>query len=196
MKKFLKIFFLILFLLVLAALVYPVVSYFLWQKNFQTQIPQMKCTSNITQEINLDSKFKDFVLSSESVTSTELSEDEVLTLLKSTNILNGANIQNICLTPSKGVWTLYLKITIENVAMPWIRLDIAKDEMETAQLYVKNIYIGGFLLPEKIVGNIKTQINKGISDALTLVNENNFIGRKIQNIELLDSTIVVKGALE
>lgn len=156
----------------------------------------MKCITNVAQGINLDSKFKDFVLSDEVVTTVELSEDEVLTLLENTNMLNGAEIKNMCLQPSKGVWSIYLKINVQNIPIPWVRIDIAKDNMETAQLYVNNIYIGKYLLPEKFSENIKTQLNKGISDALTLVNENNFIGRKIQNIELLDTKIVVKGSTE
>ncbi len=196
MKKFLKIFFLVLLVLIVTAIAYPIVSYLLWQKGFTAQIPQMKCMSNVSEEISLDEKFKSFVLSDDETTFVELSEDEVLSLLKNTNILNGANIQNICLIPAKGVWGLYAKVTIQDINLPWVRLDVAKDNMESAQLYVREIYIGKFLLPTKISGNIKTQLNKGISDALTLVNENNFIGRKIQNIELLDSTIVVKGFLE
>jgi len=84
---------------------------------------------------------------------------------------------------------------LQGINMPWVRIDIAKDNMETAQLYVANLYVGNILISEKLSQVIKTQLNKGISDALVLVNENNFLGRKIQNIELLKDKIVVKGTL-
>jgi hypothetical protein len=114
--------------------------------------------------------------------------------LKNINIVDGGNIQNICVNPSNGEWDLYIKMSFQGLQMPWFRLDLAKDDMETAQLYVKDIYIGKWKVPENIVENIKTKINKGISDALTLANENNFLGRKLENIELLEDKVVVKGS--
>ena len=84
---------------------------------------------------------------------------------------------------------------MQGIVLPWLRLDVAKDTIESAQLYVSNIYVGNQLIPEKIVSSVKAQINKGISDALILVSENNFLGRTITNIELLDEKIVVKGSL-
>jgi hypothetical protein len=74
-------------------------------------------------------------------------------------------------------------------------LDISKDTIESAQLYVSNIYLGNQLLPAKISNGLKEEINKGISDALVLVSENNFLGRTITNIELLEDEIVVKGSI-
>lgn len=188
--------FLIFFLLLIVILAIPFVLYYPWSRNFESQISSMVCSSNINENISLDDKFKDFVLSDENTTFVELSPSETVSLLKNTNIINGGEINNICVIPGSGSWKVYIKMTIQGIPLPWTSLDIAKDNMETAQLYVSNIYVGNWLLPDNIAAKLKTQLNKGISDALILVNENNFIGRKIDNIELLKDKIVVKGSLQ
>lgn len=134
-------------------------------------------------------------MSEDTITFIELSTREILSLLGGTNIINGGDVNNICIEPGQDTWNIFVKVSLQGINMPWIRVDIAKDKMETAQLYVSNLYVGNILMPEKISEGIKTQLNKGISDALVLVNENNFLGRKVQNIELLNDRIVVKGTL-
>jgi hypothetical protein len=186
---------LVLFLIIIGILAYPVISYLLWQKQFKSQMPNMSCISNTSELIPLDEKFKEFVISEDNVNFIELSTTEVLSLLQSTDIISGGDVKDICIQPTKGVWSIYADINLQGINLPWIRIDIAKDTMETAQLYVSNLFVGNILVPENISKNIITQLNKGISDALTLVNENNFLGRKIQNIELLNDKIVVKGTL-
>jgi hypothetical protein len=185
---------LILLIIILLVIIAGVGMYLLWQKDFESKISTMTCSINETESISLDDKFKDFVLSSDKTTFVELSPLETVSLLKNINIVDGGNIQNICVNPSNGEWDLYIKMSFQGLQMPWFRLDLAKDDMETAQLYVKDIYIGKWKVPENIVENIKTKINKGISDALTLANENNFLGRKLENIELLEDKVVVKGS--
>ena len=194
MKNVIKVL-LIILLIIVGILAYPVVSYLLWQKEFESKTPQMDCSSNLSELISLDEKSKKFVLSEDKVTFIEFSIDEVLSLLKSTNIINGGEIHNICIVPNNGFWNIYVNLSLQGIRFPWVRLEIAKDSMETAQLYAENIYIGEQLMPESMSANIKTGLNKGISDAIVLVNENNFLGRKIQNIELLQDKIVVKGSL-
>jgi len=186
---------LIIFFLILGVIAVPVISYFVWQNNLQKEIGQLHCKSNLSADISLDEKFKDFVLSEDDVTFVELNPDEVALLLGNTNIINGGTIENVCVMPHEDVWNVLVKVNLQGIPLPWIRLDVAKDSIESAQLYVSNIYVGNQLLPEQIVSNIKTQINKGISDALILVSENNFLGRTITNIELLGDKIVVKGSI-
>jgi hypothetical protein len=186
---------LIIFALIVGILAYPTISYLLWQKQFQAKIPEMICATNSSEIIPLDDKFKNFVTSEDLVTSIELSPEETLSLLRSTDIINGGDINNICIEPNKGVWNIYANISLQGINMPWLRFDISKDTMETAQLYVSDMYVGSILVSEKFSNGIKEQLNKGISDALVLVNENSFLGRKIQNIELLQDKIVIKGTL-
>lgn len=186
---------LIIFLIIIGILAYPVISYLLWQKQFKSQMPNMSCISNTSELLPLDEKFKEFVMSEDNISFIELSSNEVLSLLQSTDIVSGGDVKDICIEPSKGVWSIYTKISLQGINLPWIQIEAAKDTMETAQLYIPNIYIGNILIPENMSKNIKTQLNKGISDALVLVNENSFLGRKIKNIELLSDKIVVKGTI-
>jgi len=186
---------LIIFLIIVGILAYPVISYLLWQKQFKSQIPNMSCISNTSELLPLDEKFKEFVMSEDNISFIELSSKEVLSLLQSTDIISGGDVKDICIESSKGQWSIYTKISLQGINIPWVKLEVAKDTMETAQLYIPNIYIGNILIPENMSKNIKTQLNKGISDALVLVNENSFLGRKIKNIELLSDKIVVKGSL-
>ena len=194
MKKVFSVLLIIIFL-ILGVIAVPVISYFVWQNNLNKEIAQLHCKSNLSQDLSLDEKFKDFVLSEEDITFVELSSNEVALLLGNTNIINGGTIENICVMPHKNTWNVLAKVNIQGIKLPWVRLDVSKDTIESAQLYVSNIYVGNQLIPEKIVSSIKAQINKGISDALILVSENNFLGRTITNIELLDEKIVVKGSL-
>ncbi len=186
---------LIIFFLIIGVIAVPVISYFVWQNNLQKEIGQLHCKSNLSADISLDEKFKDFVLSEDDVTFVELNPDEVALLLGNTNIINGGTIENVCVMPHEDVWNVLVKVNLQGISLPWIRLDVAKDSIESAQLYVSNIYVGNQLLPEQIVSSLKSQINKGISDALILVSENNFLGRTITNIELLGDKIVVKGSI-
>ena len=186
---------LIIFFLIIGVIAVPVISYFVWQNNLQKEIGQLHCKSNLSADISLVEKFKDFVLSEDDVTFVELNPDEVALLLGNTNIINGGTIENVCVMPHEDVWNVLVKVNLQGISLPWIRLDVAKDSIESAQLYVSNIYVGNQLLPEQIVSSLKSQINKGISDALILVSENNFLGRTITNIELLGNKIVVKGSI-
>ena len=77
MKNVIKVL-LIILLIIVGILAYPVVSYLLWQKEFESKTPQMDCSSNLSELISLDEKSKKFVLSEDKVTFIEFSIDEVL----------------------------------------------------------------------------------------------------------------------
>jgi hypothetical protein len=47
----------------------------------------------------------------------------------------------------------------------------------------------------KIYPEILTKVNKGIAEALVTANENGFVGRVFENIELQENQLVVKGSL-
>jgi hypothetical protein len=40
---------------------------------------------------------------------------------------------------------------------------------------------------------LREDLNRGVSDGIIMLNENNFLGRRIDNIELLEDRIVFKG---
>ena len=197
MKKGLKIFLgvLVIFLLVGG---YFVVRYSLWHKDFFTN-ENITCTNDEKfvieeKEINIGDRIKNFVLSdlfSEFVT---FSRKEMLYLLKdSISGVSSLEIQDVCLVSDKGVWRVYAHSKVEFLQLPWIGVDIVKDNRETAELYSRNIYIGDIKVPDVLTRKPLEKINKGISDALILVTENGFLGKTIENIDLLKDTVVIKG---
>jgi len=197
MKKGWKIFLVIFFILLFIG-GYFVVRYSLWHKEFFFN-EDVTCTSDEEfvideKEINIVDRIKNFVLSdffSEFVT---FSRKEMLFLLKdSMSGISGWNIDNICLVSEKGVWRVYTHGKIESLQLLWIGVDVIKDNRQTAELYSRNIYVGGMKVPSFLIRNLLEKINKGISDALILVTENGFLGKSIENIDLLKDSIVIKG---
>ena len=197
MKKGLKIFLgvLVIFLLVGG---YFVVRYSLWHRDFFVS-ENITCTSDEKfvveeKEINIGDRIKNFVLSdlfSEFVT---FSRKEMLYLLKdSISGVSSLEIQDVCLVSDKGVWKVYAHSKVTFLQLPWIGIDIVKDNRETAELYSKRIYIGDMKVPDVLARGPLEKINKGISDALILVTENGFLGKTIENIDLLKDSIVIKG---
>ena len=197
MKKGLKIFLgvLVIFLLVGG---YFVVRYSLWHRDFFVS-ENITCTSDEKfvveeKEINIGDRIKNFVLSdlfSEFVT---FSRKEMLYLLKdSISGVSSLEIQDVCLVSDKGVWKVYAHSKVTFLQLPWIGIDIVKDNRETAELYSKRIYIGDMKVPDVLARGPLEKINKGISDALILVTENGFLGKTIENIDLLKDTVVIKG---
>ena len=197
MKKGLKIFLgvLVIFLLVGG---YFVVRYSLWHKDFFTN-ENITCTNDEKfvieeKEINIGDRIKNFVLSdlfSEFVT---FRRKEMLYLLKdSISGVSSLEIQDVCLVSDKGVWKVYAHSKVTFLQLPWIGIDIVKDNRETAELYSKRIYIGDMKVPDVLARGPLEKINKGISDALILVTENGFLGKTIENIDLLKDSIVIKG---
>ena len=146
MKKGLKIFLgvLVIFLLLGG---YFVVRYSLWHRDFFVS-ENITCTSDEKfvveeKEINIGDRIKNFVLSdlfSEFVT---FSRKEMLYLLKdSISGVSSLEIQDVCLVSDKGVWKVYAHSKVTFLQLPWIGVDIVKDNRETAELYSRNIYIG------------------------------------------------------
>jgi hypothetical protein len=194
MKKVLRNILIGIFVILLFAVIAILYSYFFWRKNFYAN-ESVLCTQDIAkQEFFIDDKIKQFVLSNEKTTSVELTDKEVLYLLnQNIQTAGGLQVQNICINTDKSLWKIYFNTRLDILNIPWIRLDVVKENRETSELYVTNVYIGDFLVPNNLVKNIITQINKGISDAIILANENSFLGRTIKNIELLQGRAVIKG---
>lgn len=197
MKKGIRVFLSVLVIFLLLG-GYFVVRYSLWHKDFFTN-ENITCTNDEKfvieeKEINIGDRIKNFVLSdlfSEFVT---FSRKEMLYLLKdSISGVSSLEIQDVCLVSDKGVWKVYAHSKVTFLQLPWIGIDIVKDNRETAELYSKRIYIGDMKVPDVLARGPLEKINKGISDALILVTENGFLGKTIENIDLLKDSIVIKG---
>jgi len=102
------------------------------------------------------------------------------------------HLKDLCALSSKGVWTILVKYEVKGVTMPWLVLDIVKDDRETSEIYVKNLSIGNTPLPFGVGKKMERNVNKGIREAITLLNENEFLGREIKNIELIEEKVVIR----
>ena len=146
----------------------------------------------IEQE-DIDEKIKNFVLSDSGTEFIVLDVNEVIHILES-NIQGSENVflKDICIEDNRGVWTIFLRYEIRDTSMPWLVLNIVKDDRETPEIYVRELTIGNINIPFGIGRNIMRNVNRGISEAIILLNENQFLGREIRNIELLEERVVIR----
>lgn len=195
-----------LFLAVILVLVLiGLVSYHRYTKWKEEELSKQEiiCISDIKKDssesenlkVIMEDKIKKFVLSDTRTDFIVLTETEMLYLFEENFTEEGGDIKvkDICLKPSEGVWQLYLKTKYKEISIPWLVLDIVKDNIETAEVYVREVHIGGLELPEFLESQVRRDLNRGISDSVIMLNENNFLGRRIDNIELLEDRIVFKG---
>ena len=195
MQRLFKIFGIFLLLLIFL-FIFLTGMYLLWEREFSSNLSSKSCVSNNqVKEISFDERIRNFVFSSDRSDYIQFTKEEVLYLISSELKKEEGDIvvKDMCVDSSKGVWKVYLNLTVAGIKNVWFIFDIIKDDRETAELYVDNLYLGNFQLPSFISSSLKEKINKGISDAIVLVNENSFSGRSITNIELLEEDIVVKG---
>lgn len=186
---------LLLFLLLLT--LFTVFRYIQWDREFFENNNELICFSNIKDDdLNIDEKIEKFVISDSKAEFVVFSEREILSILVSNiQLAQSMKLEEVCILPSKGIWGVYLKYQRNKVKLPWFVVNVLKDERETAELYVKNIGIGNLGVPKAIGRKIEIEINRGISDAVILLNENRFLGREIRNIELLEDKVIIKGLL-
>jgi len=195
MQRLFKIFGIFLLLLIFL-FIFLTGMYLLWEREFSSNLSSKSCvSSNQVKEISFDERIRNFVFSSDRSDYIQFTKGEILYLISSELKKEEGDIvvKDMCVDSSKGVWKVYLNLTVAGIKNVWFIFDIIKDDRETAELYVDNLYLGNFQLPSFISSSLKEKINKGISDAIVLVNENSFSGRSITNIELLEEDIVVKG---
>jgi len=195
MKIFKVLLIVILFLLVFS-IGYLSIRYFSWKSTFFANRENLTCTSDddYDDEINIVDRVKNFVLSGGKTEFMTFTRKELLSILRnSIKESDTVQVEDMCLTSERGMWKVYIHPKVGVLQFPWIGVDIVKDERETAELYSRNVYIGDIGVPKDVVRRFLGEMNKGFSDGLLLVIENNFLGKSIQNIELLGDSVVIKG---
>jgi hypothetical protein len=198
MKKLLvviSIIILIPLIILLSALVYIKVKYNAWEKDFESSIVQeYHITSEKREDFELEVKFIEFTLSNSPTETLEISVEETGSLIFS--LLKRYTGENLKLTevyikPSFSTWEIYAKFRYKRQSY-WVSIDLNKDRMQTAQLYVTDFKLGPYSVNRYY--DLTERINNGISNAILTANENGFTGRYLENIELLENSIIIKGA--
>jgi len=175
-------------------------KYSRWYKNDFKQGFQGVCLVDLDEEEEyerlVEEKVENFTLSDTRTDFVVFTPEEVLYLLsQDIETSESFDLEDICLIPVKDSWQLYLKYKVGSISLPWVAMNVVKDNRETAEIYVNKIKIGNTKVPAVIVKKIKVDINRGISDAVIMLNENRFLGRVIENIEFLDDKVVFKGSI-
>jgi len=197
-KKFLKILLTISLFsaLILSLIIFLVVrGYILWQRDFDKNLVEENIFAlESGEEESTRKKVEDFTLSSENTDSLSLTKNEVSNLVLSVSreyLGNGVQVRRVYLVPNKSKWVFYLEFVYRDIPV-WFSIDLNKDSMQTAQLYTTDLMIGPYSIGKYF--NITDRINTGIANALLTVNENGFSGRYLENIEVMEDSVVVKGS--
>jgi hypothetical protein len=204
MRKFFKIVGIVLLtflLLLLTFLLLIVIKSRSWETKFVSNLD----TTNLVNEGSLlsdvmNEKIQKYILSTDDNDFITFSPVEVAQILYGSiyEMLgeNSFSLTNVYVQPQLANWKACARFELkESLKMhSWICVDVTKDNIQTAQLYLKDIQIQGFEL-SKISPKLLTLANQGMAEALTTANENGFVGRIFENIELKADSIVVKGSL-
>ena len=198
MKKFfhsLLLFLTFVILIFVLLLVYVFFRYRSWEKEFVSNMnSEYLIDEESIKEVDLDERLAKFTLSLSDTDSLRLEVKEVGSVLFTTidsYLAEGLYLENMYISPSDKKWDIYLKVGYENISL-WISFDLNKDSMQTAQLYTTSVKVGPFEVSEYT--NLVAMINKGIGEAIVTLNENGFVGKYIENIELLEDAMVIKGS--
>ena len=195
--KIVKIFLIGILAIIILLVSYFTIRYFTWRNTFFNDSENTTCTNDEDYEqedINIFDRIENFVLSKDRTEFMTFTRKELLFVLRDSFKDNDTlKIQDMCLSSQRGMWRVYMHPKIEFLQLPWIGVDIMKDEMQTAEVYSRGMYVGDMKVPTSIAKKSIEQVNRGISDALILVTENGFLGKTIRNIDLLKDSIVIKG---
>ena len=200
MRKILKILGIIfLGVLVLSALLLFLKSK-IWSNNFEATINQANIITSISESEDLfNEKVEAYILSEEDVDFIEFTSVEISQILYDSisNITNETSItlMKTYVIPDDTSWRICGLVQLNDSKMfkSWICADITKDNMQTAQLYIEKLLLNGINIGN-IFPRILTQANQGIAEALVTVNENAFVGRLLENMELREDGIILKGS--
>jgi len=180
---------------VLIFLGYMYFEYRNWEKLFEKEINTIFVID--TQRANktdLGEKISTFALSTKDVEFLELKVEEIGSeIFKTLDTYLGEkiNLEKIYIVPSYSKWIIYSQVKYERVLV-WFSFDVNKDNIQSAQIYVTEINVGPFKVSDYT--NWVDAVNTGIADSIVTLNENGLVGRYIENIELLNTSVVLKGS--
>lgn len=198
MKKILKIsisIFLLCVLLTALVSFILVSNYKTWERRFERNINEYNLAIlPYESDGSVEMKIAKFTLSNENTESLILSPYEISSLILLTSkeyFDKDITVRRVYVEPGNFRWNIYMEFVYKKYSV-WFSVDINKDDMQTAQFYITDIKLGNYSLGRYF--DLVYQINTGIANSILTVNENGFSGRYLENIELMEDKIVVKGS--
>jgi len=198
-QKILKIFLILIltiFLSLIIFITYTISSYRSWQKDFEGNIPSQELVTSIDvdDEKTLKKKIEHMTSSINNTVILEISTTEVSSLILDSFQGNEFfDINAVYIEPmEKGRWDIYLKTNFLEKISVWVEIKVRKENRETAEIFAEDILVGPFALKSFGLSNLVGRVNEALSFALITVEENGFVGRTLENIELLDSGMIIR----
>lgn len=180
---------------VLISLGYMYFKYRNWEKSFEQDLNiDNLIDQDIAKSTDLVAKISTFALSAEDVEFLQLDISEIGSEIYNTldsYLGEKLKLEKIYIEPSNSKWVIYSQVRYEKFLI-WFSFDVNKDSIQSAQIYVTQINIGPFRISKYV--NWVDAVNTGIADSIITLNENGLVGRYIENIELLNNSVVLKGS--
>jgi hypothetical protein len=198
---FISVFIFTLFILLLGVGYFVSRNYSQWRDDFEntrlsTDFFNVGSDEYSTEGDSLDLKLEEFQESDELVDFVELSAEEVVVLFNRTVFDTDKTewqVMRYAYENEEATWTIYAEVMYKKRLLPWLVFKIHKDPVESPELYLEDLSIGGFSLDSFGFGYIRDNMNLGYSDAMNSINESGFTNRTWENIELESDTMIIKG---
>lgn len=178
-------------------------GYVNWQSSFESKHLSTDYTYFSGEKFeatvkSLEEKIKTFSASKKKTDFVEFNTQESIVLIGqefASALPEYLKLNRMYLEPSKNAWLLYFQVKYNDFDLPWVTIKLEKDNIETPQLFITEIKVGPYSLDDFGLKSVRGNINSGIQEAIILVNENQFTGRKFINIDLDEKGMIVKGEL-
>ena len=190
---------LILIILIILISLFLYIKSNLWSREFEQNLEKgYLAEESFTQDQEINTKIEKYILSEQKTDSVSFTPKEtgkiIYASLTDTLDTESIEILKIYIQPTDGMWKICANIAQRKNRKinAWICTAITKDTMETAQIYITEISIQGIPI-SKMFPTVVVRVNQGIAEALVTINENTFVGRSFENIELQEDEFIVKG---
>ncbi len=175
--------------------VFGVYRYKRWADGFEQRNSVIYLTQgrggidNIAEE-GLDEKITALERSTRVVDAIALNKRDIEVVL-SRQLAESGRIEAFAIESGLGRWVVWVKL--HGV---WLGADLRKDDIESYELYVQDVYIGpfdigGWRLPW-MDDTFAEKMTEAYSRAMLSIDVNQLTGRKIDNIELTQEEIIIK----
>ncbi len=144
---------------------------------------------------SLESKIADYNESEETHSFLELNQEESLLLFSvalEESLPKGFEVRKMSLISNPGNWYVYFKTDFHSFSLPWIAINLKKEDVQSVDIYVEDLFLGNMSFKGLFLGSLVDSINQGIAHSIKLVNDGNFAGKVFENIELREDGLVIR----
>ncbi len=149
---------------------------------------------------SIETKIEQFnSVEGEQIRSMELDVDEAHYLIGMgvrSGISNNFELYRTYLSSEDGEWDFYYQLKFRGVRLPWVRMNMSKGEYERAYPRFDGIYVGEWDLDAMGIYFVRQQINDSVDEAYSILTENEWGDVTIENIELAEEGMYVRGIAE